>query len=80
MLLGRIRIARAYVAKTFGSDYRFVEYRFKTEGLHLLMDYFSVEDSANSTGIIVADAYGRLARGNLPGNRFAEFDYERTWR
>ena len=74
--LQRIRNARAYVAANFESDYPFAEYRFKTEGMHLLMDYFPLENRTLSSRIIVADAAGQLAWDILLGDKFAQFDYE----
>jgi len=41
--LQRIRKAREYVAKVFGAEFPFAEYRFKTEGVHVLMDAASVD-------------------------------------
>jgi hypothetical protein len=35
--LQRIRRAREYVAQTFNADYPFAQYRFKTEGFHVLL-------------------------------------------
>ena len=74
--MNRIRQARAYVAANFESDYPFTEYRFKTEGMHLLMDYFPRENKSVSSRIIVADAAGQLAWDALLGEKFSQFDYE----
>jgi uncharacterized protein (DUF433 family) len=64
------------VAATFESDYPFAEYRFKTEGMHLLMDYFPLENQPVPSKIIVADASGQLAWDILLSDKFAQFDYE----
>lgn len=74
--LQRIRRAREYVAETFSSAHPFAEYRFKTEGCHVLMDHFRIDVNSVPKGIIVADAAGQLAWDDLLGDRFAEFDYE----
>ena len=74
--LNRIRRAREYVAENFGSDYPFAEYKFKSEGHHLLLDYFRLDTRPAADRIIVADATGQLAWANMMGNKFAEFDYE----
>ena len=74
--LARIRKAREYVGKTFRSDHPFAEHRFKSEGQHLLMDYFRRDNHPSADGIIVADAGGQLAWANVIGDKFAEFDYE----
>ena len=74
--LGRIRDARKYVGETLGADYPFAEYKFKTEGCHILLDYLPIKDNPMAPGVIVADAAGQLAWDELMGDRFAEFDYE----
>ena len=74
--LNQIRKAREYVASNFETAHPFTEYRFKTEGHHILMDYFKIDANRESGKIIVADAAGQLAWTNLMGDRFAEFDYE----
>ena len=74
--LNQIRKAREYVASNFETAHPFTEYRFKTEGHHILMDYFKIDVNRESGKIIVADAAGQLAWTNLMGDRFAEFDYE----
>ena len=37
--LRNIRLAREYIAQTLNSEFPFVEYRFKTDGRHLLIDF-----------------------------------------
>ena len=72
----RIRRARDYVSDAFGCDYPFAEYRFKTEGLHILMESLPLQVRSIGEGIIVADESGQLAWDNLMGEQFAQFDYE----
>lgn len=73
----RIRAARAYLATTFTSEYPFVEYRFLTEGFHVLMDYKEYEDPRSDFDkLIMADSDGQLAWAEMLGDKFAEFDYE----
>ena len=74
--LERIRKAREYAGKTFHSSHPFAEYQFKSEGHHLLLDYFRLDRHPLVNEIIVADAGGQLARANVIGDKFAEFDYE----
>lgn len=74
--LSRIRKAREYVGKTFHSRHPFAEHRFKSEGQHLLMDYFRRDKHPSANELIVADAGGQLAWANVMGDKFAEFDYE----
>ena len=74
--LNQIRKAREYVASNFETAHPFTEYRFKTEGHHILMDYFKIDTNRESRKIIVAEATGQLTWTNLMEDRFAEFDYE----
>ena len=72
----RIRRARDYVSEAFGCDYPFAEYKFKTEGLHILMESLPLQAPSMGEGIIVADEAGQLAWNDLMGEQFAQFDYE----
>ena len=74
--LQRIRRARQYAAQNLNSEYPFVEYRWKTEGFHLLMDFDQFEETSDFN-VIVADIGGQLAWEQLMADKFAEFDYER---
>ncbi len=87
----RIREARDFCSKRLYSERPFTEYAFKTEGMHILMDFdqassddpfaqfISMDQSDRSPGeryVVAADLYGQLAWEVLMGNKFAEFDYE----
>lgn len=74
--LQRIRRARDYVAQNLNAEYPFAEYRFKSEGAHLLMDFAEAESIKDFNQVIVADAGGQLAWESLMAEKFAEFDYE----
>ena len=74
--LQRIRTAREYIGQNFNAEYPFAEYRFKTEGYHILMDYYQIDSDPGFQKLIVADAAGQLAWADLMGDKFAEFDYE----
>jgi uncharacterized protein (DUF433 family) len=74
--LQRIRRAREYAAQNFNSEYPFVEYRWKTEGFHLLMDLDQIEHTDDFGDVIVADTSGQLAWGPVMTDKFTEFDYE----
>lgn len=76
LTLQRIRRARQYVAQTFNSEYPFAEYRFKTEGMHLLMELSEFETDLKAKGTIVADLGGQLGWEQVMVQRFLEFDYE----
>lgn len=74
--LQRIRKAREYAAQTLKSEFPFAEYRWLTEGSHMLLDLWRAADDANMRKLIVGDAHGQIAWQPLVGDRFAEFDYE----
>jgi uncharacterized protein (DUF433 family) len=73
--LKNIRKARQYLAQNFHSEYPFAEYRFKTEGYHVLLDLNQIEKEADIQ-LIVADKGGQLAWDQVMENRLLEFDYE----
>jgi uncharacterized protein (DUF433 family) len=72
--LQRIRKAREYVAKVFGAEFPFAEYRFKTEGVHVLMDAASVDPDFSE--LIAADEAGQMAWERVLLERFEQFEYE----
>lgn len=75
--LKRIRDAREYVRKQLDTEYPFAEYRFKTEGRHLLIDYQEVEGVKGRGKHLVADQGGQLAWDVVLGPLLKEFEYER---
>lgn len=74
--LQRIRRTREYVAQTFNSEYPFADYRFKTEGTHLLLDLQNTEPGFDFKGSILGDKGGQLGWDTLLADKFYEFDYE----
>lgn len=74
--LQRIRKARDYASQTFNSEYPFAEYRWKTEGTHLLVELREVERGAELGRLIVGDEAGQTAWEPMVAERFAQFDYE----
>lgn len=74
--LQRIRKAREYAAQTLNSEFPFAEYRWLTEGKHMLLDLWKFDDDSAFKRLIVGDAYGQIAWQDMVGERFAEFDYE----
>jgi uncharacterized protein (DUF433 family) len=72
----RIRNARAYLAKNFNSENPLAEYEFKTEGMHILMEYAQFDPDPNLLRLIVADRGGQLAWEDMFLTKFAEFEYE----
>lgn len=75
--LQRIRRAREYAAQTFNSEFPFAEYRWQTEGKHLLIDLKEIDRAAEIGRLVVANKGGQIAWQPLVGERFAQFDYER---
>lgn len=72
----RIRRARDYAATKLQTEYPFAEYRFQTEGYHVLLDLQQFDPSFSAEHFVLADAHGQLAWQETVGERFAEFDYE----
>ena len=74
--LGNIAKTRFYMAQMFNSEFPFAEYRFKTDGYHLLMDLAEVEPISPTDDLIVADAGGQLGWNAMMVDRLLEFDYD----
>lgn len=74
--LQRIRKARQYARQTLNSEHPFAEYRWLTEGHHMMLNLQEIERDTQIGRLIVADAHGQIAWKQLVGERFAEFDYE----
>lgn len=73
--LNRIRDSREYVSKKLRSEFPFAEYRFKTDGRRLFMDYEQIEGVKGKGTLIRPDQAGQLAWQDVIG-RLQEFDYE----
>ena len=75
---GNIAKTRSYMAQTFNAEFPFAEYRFKTDGCHLLMKLADVEPilPATTDDLIVADAGGQLGWNAMMVDRLLEFDYD----
>ena len=74
--LTNIARTREYMAQNFNSEFPFTEYRFKTDGYHLLMDLQEFEPSLKLAGWIVADQGGQLGWESMIADRLFEFDYD----
>lgn len=74
--LQRIRKAREYAAQTLNSEFPFAEYRWLTEGHHMLLNLMEFEDDTQFENLIVGDAHGQMVWKQMVGERFAQFDYE----
>jgi hypothetical protein len=71
-----IRASRDYVSKEFKSEFPFAEYRFKSDGKRLLMDYQQVAGEKGRGTLLRPDQEGQLAWEEIIG-RLEEFEYER---
>jgi uncharacterized protein (DUF433 family)/DNA-binding transcriptional MerR regulator len=70
-----IRAARDYAQRTLRSEYPFAQYRFKTEGKNLWLDYGELEGEDGRGTLVKASQAGQLAWKDIIG-RLKEFEYE----
>lgn len=73
--LKRIRDARDYCAKVLEVEYPFAQYKFKTDGKGLLMDYEQVVGAKGKGTLLRPDQGGQLAWDAVIGRRLKEFEY-----
>lgn len=73
--LKKIKSAREYLSKQMEAEFPFAEYRFKTDGRELWMDYAQFEANAGDRTLLVASREGQLAWSDIIG-KLQEFDYE----
>lgn len=84
--LPKIRQARDYLSREFGSEYPFAQYRFKTDGKDILMDYDQIAGTSAKDKLLVVSEGGQLAWNRILSNLLKEFDYAdedevvRAWR
>lgn len=74
--LAKIKAAREYVSRQLEAEHPFAEYRFKTDGRDLWMDYAQIEADAGDKKLLAASRGGQLAWSDIIG-RLQEFDYEK---
>ncbi len=74
--LDRIKDARSYLAEEIGSEFPFAEYRFKTDGRHLFVDYDRIAGSKNSQKLVVVSEGGQLAWNQILSELLREFEYD----
>ena len=72
--LAKIRSAREYLSKQLEAEHPFAEYRFKTDGKELWMDYAQLHAKADKT-LLAPSMGGQLAWTDIIG-RLQEFEYE----
>lgn len=73
--LRKIKAAREYLGKQFEAEHPFAEFRFKTEGKELWLDYAQFEAEAGDKTLLAASQNGQLAWTDIIG-RLQEFEYE----
>lgn len=73
--LKKVKAAREYLSKHLEAEFPFAEYRFKTDGHDLWMDYAQFEADAGDKTLLVASRSGQLAWSDIIG-KLQEFDYE----
>ena len=73
--LSKIRSAREYLGKELQAEYPFAEYRFKTDGKELWMDYAQLHAKGNDKTLLAPSLGGQLAWTDIIG-KLQEFDYE----
>ncbi|MBF0305139.1 MAG: DUF433 domain-containing protein [Alphaproteobacteria bacterium] len=73
--LAKIREAREYVSKQLQSEHPFAEYRFKSDGRELWINYEEVEASGGHGKLLGVTKKGQLAWSEIIG-RLQEFEYE----
>jgi len=71
-----IRSAREYAAQTLKSEHPFAEYRFKTNGVDLIVDYEEIDPKAGFDKLIYLNQNGQLGWKQILGRRLREFEYE----
>jgi uncharacterized protein (DUF433 family) len=76
--LPAIRRARDYCSTKLKSDFPFAEYRFKTDGKDLWLDFVDVVGDAGSGKVLVASKHGQLGWSEIIG-RLHEFEYDRKF-
>jgi uncharacterized protein (DUF433 family) len=75
--LDRLRQAHEYCRKTFSSEYPFAQYRFKTDGVHVLAEFMEHEGGWRSDEhLITTDAGGQVVWVPAIRERLDQFDYE----
>lgn len=73
--LKKIKAAREYLSRQLEAEYPFAEYRFKTDGRELWMDYAQFEAAAGDNKLLAVSKSGQLAWTDIIG-RLQEFEYE----
>lgn len=70
--LGRLRRAHAYLRRAFGAEHPFAQFRFKSDGVHVLAELAGPADA----DLVAADGQGQIVWTAALTERFDQFDYE----
>ena len=76
--LQRIRRARIYASQVLNSENPFAEYKWLTEGYHVMLGLRDVDSDPKIGRLIVGDSAGQIAWRDMVSERFAQFDL-RGW-
>lgn len=74
--LRAIRETREYMRKEFDADYPFAQYRFKTDGKKLWIDYLDVIGKKGTGKLLEVSGKGQLAWTEIMG-RLQQFEYDK---
>jgi uncharacterized protein (DUF433 family) len=78
--LNRVREARDYIMNHLKTDYPFADYRFKTDGKRLLIDYAGVDSKSGKGKLLELNKSGQLAWDAILKERLKEFSYDESQR
>jgi uncharacterized protein (DUF433 family) len=73
--LEKIREAREYLSSEFNSEFPFAQYRFKTDGKSLFMDYDQIVP-ADKEKLLDVNEHGQLAWNQILSGLLHEFEYD----
>lgn len=74
--LKEIQRTHDYMALTFGSEFPFAEYRFKTDGIRLMLALDEVERVPKVDALIITNDAGQEIWADFVRDRLDEFTYE----
>ena len=74
--LQKIRLAREYLSTTFTLEFPFSDEQVKTDGQDILMEF--KEQLGGALRLLVANRGGQLVWREIIGERFNEFEYEKS--
>jgi len=74
--LKAIRAAREYASSTLKCEFPFAEYKFKTDGVELIVEYADIEPNTGIDKLLYASRGGQLGWKEVLDRRLREFEYE----